>query len=137
MVAEGRHRGFQTFGQGDPSPPAQCSQLAHIELLFRGAVGLAGVPADLAAEARGSRHSFSQLADRQIHPRAHIEVLDVIGAGLPVLQGKHAGLAQIIHMQNSRSGVPVPQQVTEGALASTASQKRRQLGKKVDAQFLI
>ena len=54
---------------------------------------------DLALEARCGRHSFGELADRQIHTRTHIEELLLLRPRLPVLQRKHAGLAQIIHMQ--------------------------------------
>lgn len=59
---------------------------------------------DLAPEAGGGRHRFSQLADRQIHAGAHIEELLVLRPWLPVLQRKHAGLAQIIHMQKLPQG---------------------------------
>ena len=42
--------------------------------------------------------------DREIHAGAHIEKLLLVRPGLPVVQGKHAGLAQIIHMQKLPQG---------------------------------
>ena len=64
----------------------------------------AGIPVDLALEARCGRPSFGELTDREIHAGAHIEELLVVRPRLPVLQRKHAGLTQIIHMQELAQG---------------------------------
>ncbi len=79
---------------------------------------------DLALEARCSGHSFGQLADRQIHTRAHIEELLLFGSRLPAFQRKHAGLAQIIHMQKFPHG---------GAAAPTSHRGGVSLGRFVEA----
>lgn len=104
LITEKPHRAPQSLHQRDPRPPTQSCKPAHIQLFLRGAIGFAGIPEDLAGEARCSGHSFGELADRQIHAGAHIEELLIVGPWLPVLQGKHAGLAQIIHMQELAQG---------------------------------
>jgi hypothetical protein len=42
---------------------------------------------------------FRKGADREIHAGAHVQERGILRAGLPALQSKHAGLAQIIQMQ--------------------------------------
>ena len=69
------------------------------QLFPGGAIGFAGVPQDFTSVSRGLGHRFRQRADREIHAGAHIQERRILRAGLPAFQSKHAGLAQIIHMQ--------------------------------------
>ena len=106
LITEECHRALKALSQRDVCPPTQGGQPAHIQLFLRRAIRFAGIPMDLALEAGGLSlsHRLRQITDREIHAGAHIEKLLIVRPGLPVVQGKHAGLAQIIHMQELPQG---------------------------------
>ncbi len=85
---------------------------------------------DPALVARGGRHRFRQLADREVHTRAHVQELQLLRRRLPALQGEHSGLSQIIHMQEfpqrcARSPAGHARRVGLRGLVEAADQRRQ------------
>ena len=97
----------QPFSECDLRSPALAARRLT-SVFFGRAIRLAVVPMNGTFETHGSGHLFGQLADAQVDARAHVEESErfapispggILAESRPVLQGKHAGFAEIIGMQ--------------------------------------
>ena len=116
------HRADQALSQGNAGAPAKGCQAAHIQLFPGGAIGFAGVPEDFTPEARGLSPAAS--ASSRIVRSTPVPTFRNGGSSSSGCQRSMANTQaspRSSTCMNSRSGVPVPQQVTVEALASAAS----------------
>ena len=72
---------------------------AHIQVFLRGGIVFVAIPFNRALVARGGGHSFYQLAYTHVYACTHIHIRELTWGWSQVLLSKHAGFAEIVHMQ--------------------------------------